>query len=419
MSEPENFDTAYEWRAVLLLFLGFGLVGLDRWIIAPLFPTMMRDLHLTYQDLGYAVGALALCWGTFSTLMGNLSDRVGRRRILIPALLLFSSLAGVTGMVTGVTMLVAIRGVMGATEGAFLSTSVALTGEASHPKRRGLNQGIQLSSFSLFGLALGPIIATQLLTVVPSWRWVFVAVSVPGFILAVFLYRVIREPPHLRRTADRTAAAPQPPWIDILRSRNVVLSMLGMICGMSCIFVLGAFVPNYLVDYLHMSPVRMGFVMSGLGFGGFLGGIVMPALSDLIGRRIASIVCFAAAAVLLYCLIHTGDEPFMLFMLLSGVAFFGSAVLSLLTGPVATEAVPTRLTSSAIGLVSGTGEIFGGGIGPVVAGYIAQHDGIQNVMLFSLAGLLLGVLVSAALVETAPRRAAVVRETQASEPIGP
>ena len=119
MSEPENFDTAYEWRAVLLLFLGFGLVGLDRWIIAPLFPTMMRDLKLTYQDLGYAVGALALCWGTFSTLMGNLSDRVGRRRILIPALLLFSSLAGVTGMVTGVAMLVAVRGVMGATEGAF------------------------------------------------------------------------------------------------------------------------------------------------------------------------------------------------------------------------------------------------------------------------------------------------------------
>ncbi len=419
MSEPENFDTAYEWRAVLLLFLGFGLVGLDRWIIAPLFPTMMRDLKLTYQDLGYAVGALALCWGTFSTLMGNLSDRVGRRRILIPALLLFSSLAGVTGMVTGVTMLVAIRGVMGATEGAFLSTSVALTGEASHPKRRGLNQGIQLSSFSLFGLAFGPIIATQLLTVVPSWRWVFVAVSVPGFILAVFLYRVIREPPHLRRAADRIPAPPPPPWIDILRSRNVVLSMLGMICGMSCIFVLGAFVPNYLVDYLHMSRVQMGFVTSGLGFGGFLGGIVMPALSDLIGRRSAAIVCFAAAAVLLYCLIHTGDEPFMLFVLLSGVAFFGSAVLSLLTGPVATEAVPTQLTSSAIGLVSGTGEIFGGGIGPVAAGYIAQHHGIQNVMLFSLAGLLLGVLVSAALVETAPRRAAVIRQAKTSEPIGP
>ena len=37
----KQWDTAYEWKAVLLLGLGFGLVGLDRWIIAPLFPCMV------------------------------------------------------------------------------------------------------------------------------------------------------------------------------------------------------------------------------------------------------------------------------------------------------------------------------------------------------------------------------------------
>lgn len=403
-----KFDTSYEWRAVLLLFLGFGLVGLDRWMIAPLFPAIMHDLKLTYQDLGDAVGALALCWGAFSTLMGSLSDRLGRRRILIPALVVFSCMAGVTGMVAGAVMLVIIRGVMGATEGAFLSTSVALTGEASHPKRRGLNQGIQLSGFSLFGLALGPIIATQLLGVVPSWRWVFFIVSVPGFILALFLYRVIREPPHLRSAGGEVAAqaAAPLPWADVLRSRNVVLSMIGMLCGMSCIFVLSAFIPNYLVDYLHLGRVEMGFVTSGLGFGGFAGGIVMPGLSDHIGRRAAAVMCFVGAAALLYAFIRTGVEPLLLFALLSGVSFFGSGVLSLLTGPVATEAVPRQLASSAIGIASGTGEIFGGGIGPVVGGYIAQHYGIQNVVVFSLAGLIVGIVVGALLLETAPRRLA-------------
>ena len=37
----QKWDTAYEWKAVTLLGLGFGLVGLDRWIIAPLFPCMV------------------------------------------------------------------------------------------------------------------------------------------------------------------------------------------------------------------------------------------------------------------------------------------------------------------------------------------------------------------------------------------
>jgi len=42
----KNWDTGYEFKAVLLLTLGFGLVGLDRWILPPLFPTMMKDLGL-------------------------------------------------------------------------------------------------------------------------------------------------------------------------------------------------------------------------------------------------------------------------------------------------------------------------------------------------------------------------------------
>src|SRR5689334_2545724 len=108
-----KFDTSYEWQTVLLLFLGFSLVGLDRWIIAPLFPSMMRELHFSYQDLGNAVGALALCWGVFSMLMGNLSDRFGRRKILIPALLLFSAMSGLTGMVFAAPALLIIRGLMG------------------------------------------------------------------------------------------------------------------------------------------------------------------------------------------------------------------------------------------------------------------------------------------------------------------
>ena len=45
-------DTAYERKTLILLGLGFGFVGIDRWIVAPLFPHMMRDLGLNFQQLG-------------------------------------------------------------------------------------------------------------------------------------------------------------------------------------------------------------------------------------------------------------------------------------------------------------------------------------------------------------------------------
>lgn len=197
MPESQKWDRSYEWRAVTLLGLGFGLVGLDRWIIAPLFPFMMKDLHLGYQDLGNLIGALGICWGIFAVTMGGVSDRIGRRKILIPSIWLFSILSGLSGMVTGLLGLIIVRAIMGMMEGSYCPTSFAATNEASAPERRGFNQGLQQCTFALFGLGFGPIIATQLLRVVPSWRWVFFIVAIPGLILGLLMFWSIREMPHL------------------------------------------------------------------------------------------------------------------------------------------------------------------------------------------------------------------------------
>ncbi len=401
--QPEKFDTSYEWKAVTLMFLGFGLVGLDRWIIGPLFPSMMKDLGLDYGHQGLIGGVLAISWGVFSMLMGNLSDRWGRRKILIPALLIFSAMSGFSGLAMSLFMLLMFRGVMGASEGAFLSTSVAITGEASHPKRLGLNQGIQLSSFSV-GNLLASILATQLL-LYTTWRWVFIIVALPGFILAYFMYRVVREPVHLRTEAAKAQHKPLP-WSQAL-SRNVVISMICMYGGMSCIFVLGVMVPTYLTDHLQLTIQQMGFVLAGLGAGGIIGGVTVPAASDFIGRRPATVLSFLFLAVSVYMFSLLGaDNQFGLFICLVGAAFFGNGVLSLLTGPVATEAVPAGLTSSAIGLCSGAGELVGAGLGAIIVGQLAKKYGIDIVPMVTLVGVGVGFVAALFLRETAPRRLA-------------
>ena len=84
-------------------------------------------------------------------------------------------------------------------------------------------------------------------------------------------------------------------------------------------------------------------------------------------------------------------------------SFFGLGLTSILSGPVASEAVPVAMTSSAIGIVSGIGEIFGGGIGPIAAGYVASGFGIAAIMFIPMIGLTIGAIVSIFLRETAPR----------------
>ena len=74
-----SWDVQYEWKAVALLSLGFGLVGVDRFMIMPMFPVMSKDLGLDYQDMGMISAVLALAWGVASMFVGNISDHIGRR----------------------------------------------------------------------------------------------------------------------------------------------------------------------------------------------------------------------------------------------------------------------------------------------------------------------------------------------------
>ena len=61
-SAPKQWDTAYEFKIILILSLAFGLVGLDRFILPVLFPSMMEELGLSQTQLGTLAGMAPLCY---------------------------------------------------------------------------------------------------------------------------------------------------------------------------------------------------------------------------------------------------------------------------------------------------------------------------------------------------------------------
>lgn len=400
-----GWDTNYEWKIILILSLTFGLVGLDRFILPVLFPSFMDELGLTYQDLGNLVGILAVFWGLSAFAMGLLSDRVGRRKVLIPAVIVFSLMSVFSGMVGGLVSLLVIRAVMGLAEGPVASIGVAVAVEASHPKRRGMNNGIFQCMISLMGNAIGPIIATQLL-LVTEWRTVFMLVGLPGLIMAAAMFFVVREPkaPAPAPVASAPAVA-RPSFADLFRHRNVPLAMLTLMCAMGGVFVMGAMMPNYLIDYLGLSPQEMGYITSAIGFGGCLGQFVMPTLSDFIGRKLTILMSYVLAAIFTWLFTQQGAESLtMLFVLLFLAALFNFSALATLAGPVAAEAAPLGMVASVAGLVIGAGEVFGGGVAPIIAGNIAGSRGIEHVFTFSIGGLAAGFVIALFLKETAPRK---------------
>jgi predicted MFS family arabinose efflux permease len=403
MNINKKWDTLYEWKAVILLCLGFGLVGIDRFMIMPLFPVIAKDLNLTYEHLGWITGSLAIAWGIAAIFMGNLSDKLGHRKVIIPAIIIFSLLAGLSGLATSVFMLIMIRSAMGFAEGAYTPSSIVATIDASKPERQGRNMGIQQAASPFFGLGIAPILVTQLLKVV-EWHWVFAIVSIPGLIVAALLYFHLRDTPKSVATQHTTNHdLSDHKWSDVFVYRNIRINLIAMLCWLTALVVLSALLPNYLIDYLGLSIEQMGYVLSAIGFGGTLGTITMPALSDYLGRRTVAIISSLCAATFLYLFMSTDANTIKLFTYLALTLFFVFGLITLTVGPTSVEAVPAKLMATASGVVIGVGEIFGGGIAPIIAGTVATNFGIQYIMHLAMGALILGFLCVCFLKETAPR----------------
>ena len=89
----------------------------------------------------------------------------------------------------------------------------------------------------------------------------------------------------------------------------------------------------YLENFLKLSSQEMGLIVSAIGFGGFLGQFLVPAASDWIGRRLASILGFIGATIFIYLFANASASIPILFGLLFVLSFFSFRINRLTIRP--------------------------------------------------------------------------------------
>ena len=189
-----------------------------------------------------------------------------------------------------------------------MPASIVATIEASKPTRIGLNVGLQQMASPLVGSFMGPLIAIGLLKVLPSWHWVFAVVAIPGIVIAYLLARVLLvHPPGAARFRHRLHR--RRPGVTCCRNARYGSTPASMCCLLTCLIVLSAFMPNYLVDHLKLGLDTMGLVLAGFGAGGCLGMVLIPALSDRLGRKPVMIGALAIALATLWILPSLSGSP--------------------------------------------------------------------------------------------------------------
>ncbi len=157
---------------------GMAMAGLDTAIVNVALPTAQRDLGIGPGTSQWLVVAYGLVLGGFLLLGGRLADRLGRRRIFLTGLAIFSTASLLAGIAPNAGLLIAARGVQGL--GAALIAPAALSLLAvTFPEGRERDRAV--ATFGAVGGGAGSVgvVAGGLLTAGPGWRWSFL-INVPA-----------------------------------------------------------------------------------------------------------------------------------------------------------------------------------------------------------------------------------------------
>lgn len=368
---------------IALCFITALLEGLDLQSVGIAAPGIVAEFKLTPSMMGwvFSAGLVGLLPGSLAG--GWLADRIGRKKVLVWAVLLFGVFSYATALAWDYPSLLAARVLTGLGMGAALPLLIALSSEAADPAMRST-----AVSLTYCGVPLGGAMAAILgmMKFEAGWRIVFYVGGVAPILVALLLYFLLQESASFRHRQSGTAHAA--PAISSLFGDTVLKSTL--LLWVACFFTLT--ILYMLLNWLPTLLIGQGYSRSQasvvqilFNIGGAFGSVLSGRLVD--GKRPGLAVMIAYVGMLLS---------------LAGLGLSGSFNLTLIAGftagycAIGAQAVlyarapalyATAIRATGVGASISIGR-FGAIAGPLVAGQVlAAGAGTAGVMLSAAPGL--------------------------------
>lgn len=252
------------WRNLLILVFALLVVMLGFGMVIPVFPFLIDELGASGSALGLLVATAALTEFLFGPIWGSISDRVGRKPVLMIGMFGYALSMLLFGLANQIWMLITFRAFSGVLSSATISTTMAYIGDSTSEKARGGGMGI-LGAVAGAGTVIGPGIGGLLASGSLSTPFfVSAALALISVLLVAFL---------LPESLPREARGTQEQKIKIIRFGELWRALIGPIGLLLLIAFLATFGTSnfesvfglYMLRKLDYGPEQVGGILTLVG----------------------------------------------------------------------------------------------------------------------------------------------------------
>ena len=358
----------------------FGIVFIDLvgfGIVIPVLPLYAERFGASPLVIGWLLGIYSAMQCLCAPILGRISDRVGRRPVLIVSVLGTAAGFLLMGVATSLKILFVARIIDGVT-GGNISTALAYIADVTPPEQRSKNMGLIGAAFGL-GFIVGPALGGLLSHVSLSAPFLFAAALAGANAIALTILLPESLPPERRgRPVEQKA-----PWTTLLRTTrrpHLAVILATYFLTTVAFSLLTATYPLFTNRRFGYGATQNGYIFAVLGLigaivqGGLLGWL-LKVWNDR-GLAIAGTVALMASLVFL----PTSGTIAGLLAVTAGMAVGHGLVASTLNG-MASKSTDAASQGRVLGLMQSSASL-ARIVGPVMGGWLLNYDATQMTLVF-------------------------------------
>ena len=357
-------------------------------------PAIAEEFGLTYMKAGLLNAVLLFTYASCQIPSGLLADKFSNKKMMTLCTLCYSVAMLLTGLtVSKFEHLLFFHSLIGIGTAFYFVPAIHLITDSFPQRKTGRALGIYFTAPSI-GMLVAPLIAAPL-TEKFGWNFPYCICALPGFILAVLIYQVVKEP-KLYEELKPLEGGNFRSFLSIITSLPInKVILIGFMTSQTA--GLFSILPLYLVNKHHTSLTFAGLVLAVLQLGSIIGGPLGGTSSDKFGRRSTILaMMLASTAVYLFLFFSEGFySVFLLVFLLIFARLFRSAISPTVNAYIRDITQQSR-RGKAFGYTNMMG-FLGFATASITIGTVADNFGFMSSFIFLAMVYLLGSVIALSL----------------------